>query len=58
VTATARPVAPGFVRGRPGTSCVDTVKERRDGREEQAERLLLELVEATARPDIELDWLN
>jgi hypothetical protein len=39
---------PGYVRGRHFTSFVDVVKElRRAGREEDAERLLLELVEAT-----------
>jgi len=38
----------GYVRGRHFTSFVDDVKElRRAGREEEAERLLLELVEAT-----------
>jgi hypothetical protein len=39
---------PGFVRSRHYTSYVDDVKElRRAGHEEEAERLLLELVEAT-----------
>lgn len=44
--------APGFVRDRHYTSYVDTVKElRRAGHEGEAERLLLELVEATESED-------
>ncbi len=47
----------GFVRGRHYTSYVDDVKElRRAGREEEAEQLLLELVDATESEDAAQRW--
>jgi hypothetical protein len=44
---------PGFVRGKYYADYVESVKQlRRDGREEEAERLLLELVDATEAENI------